>query len=113
MWHPSTRQNNNSKALLSLKVIHLAAVSDEADFLTMLLDANVKALYNVCHTARGLGARVILASSTRAISGLLGSGKAPDASGRVEPVKLEDGVAPLDHYGLSRRGSCCHFGRSR
>jgi hypothetical protein len=59
-----------------------------------------------------LGARVILASSTRAISGLLGSGKAPDASGRVEPVKLEDGVAPLDHYGLSRRGSCCHFARS-
>ena len=73
-------------------IIHLAAVSDEADFLGMLLDANVKALFNVCHAARSRNARILVASSTRAISGLTG-----DRSRGGRMVTVDEGTAPEDH----------------
>jgi nucleoside-diphosphate-sugar epimerase len=79
-------------------VVHLAAVSDEADFLTMLLDANVKAVYNVLHSARQIGARAILASSTRAVSGMLHGEHHREGS----TLAVGDGVAPKDHYGLTK-----------
>ncbi len=75
-------------------ILHLAAEPDEADFLTRLLKPNVVGVYNVFASARKHGVkRVVIASSCQVVFGLDTGGK---------PIKLEDGVAPPNHYALTK-----------
>jgi nucleoside-diphosphate-sugar epimerase len=75
-------------------VIHLAATPDESDFLTHLLEPNVRGLYHVCDAARRQGVkRLILASSVQVAFG-------HDWS--KEPVRLEDGPRVINHYALTK-----------
>jgi nucleoside-diphosphate-sugar epimerase len=75
-------------------VLHLAAQPDDADFLTCLLEPNVIGLYNVFASAKNHGVkRLVVASSCQVI---LGHEK------RDEPITLDDGVAPQNHYALTK-----------
>ena len=73
-------------------LIHLAACSDDADFVTRLVPANVIGAYNAFEAARleNVG-RVILASSCQAA----------DLVGRRPKITVEDRF-PTDHYGLTK-----------
>ena len=74
-------------------IIHLAAFPDPADFIDVLLEPNVVGLHHICEAAVEVGARrLILASTLQVISGL----------GRDGPVRIEDGVAPTNHYALTK-----------
>ncbi len=76
-------------------VIHLAAQPDRADFIDGLLQPNVVGLFHVMDAARNnQTARVILASSVQVVSGLL--------RGPALPVRAADGVAPVNHYALTK-----------
>ena len=73
-------------------VIHLAACSDDADFVTRLVPANVIGLFNVFEAVRLEGVtRMILASSCQAA----------DLAGRKECITTAD-CFPTDHYGLTK-----------
>lgn len=75
-------------------ILHLAAEPNEADFLTRLLEPNVIGLYNVFAGATKLGVkRIIIASSCQVVLNLETGGK---------PIRLEDGVAPPNHYALTK-----------
>ncbi len=75
-------------------VVHLAAFANEADFMTVLLPANVIGLYHVCDQARQAGVKkLILASSVQAVGG---------HDCRQKLVRVEDGTAPTNHYALTK-----------
>lgn len=74
-------------------VVHLAAATDDADFLDVLLRPNVIGLYRVMDAARRAELRrVVLASSMQAVSGLP----------RHRPRGTDEGPAPTNHYGLTK-----------
>ena len=74
-------------------VIHLGAYPNNADFLNVLLEPNVRGLYHVCAAAVAAGVqRLVIASSLQVISGL----------GKEGLIRVEDGVAPTNHYALTK-----------
>lgn len=76
-------------------VIHLAAYPNDADFLAVLLEPNVRGLYHICDAARQAGVkRLVLASSIQVISG----------HGRQEgtTIHLTDDAKPTNHYALTK-----------
>lgn len=74
-------------------VVHLGAYPNNADFLDVLLEPNVRGLYHVCAAAVEAGVkRLILASSLQVISGHTREGT----------LKAEDGAAPTNHYALTK-----------
>ena len=74
-------------------IIHLAAFPDDADFTKRLVPNNVIGLYNACEAAKQSEtvSRLVLASSDEVIYGL---------PWRQQPICLEDGVYPENHYAL-------------
>ncbi len=75
-------------------VIHLGAYPNDADFIDVLLEPNVRGLYHVCDAARELGVRrLVLASSVQAVTAHLRKG---------DLVRVEDGPAPVNHYALTK-----------
>ena len=74
-------------------IIHLAAFPDPADFIDVLLEPNVIGLHHICQAAVEAGVRrLIMASTLQVISGL----------GHDRPVQIKDGVAPTNHYALTK-----------
>lgn len=75
-------------------VIHLGAYPNDADFLDVLLEPNVRGLYHICDAAREFGVeRLSLASTMQTVTGH----GWPDHA-----LKIEDGPAPVNHYALSK-----------
>jgi uronate dehydrogenase len=75
-------------------VIHLGAYPNDADFVSVLLEPNVRGLYHICDAARELGVRrLVLASSVQAVTAHLRRGGL---------VRVEDGPAPANHYALTK-----------
>lgn len=73
-------------------VIHLAACSDDADFISKLVPSNVIGIFNVFEAARIAGVnRVILASSCQSA----------DLVGKKKCISIKDRF-PTDHYGLTK-----------
>jgi uronate dehydrogenase len=75
-------------------VIHLGAYPNDADFLDMLLEPNVRGLFHVCDAARQLGVRrLVLASTLQTVTGHVV---------RDGLVRIEDGALPTNHYALTK-----------
>jgi uronate dehydrogenase len=76
-------------------VIHLAAYPNDADFIEVLLEPNVRGLYHVCDAARQAGVkRLVLASTIQVISG---------HGWQDQPtIHIEDGAKPTNHYALTK-----------
>lgn len=75
-------------------VVHLAAVTDDADFADVLLEPNVRGLFVVCDSARNAGVeRLVLVSSLQTVEGHGWTGPT---------IRLADGPAPTNHYGLTK-----------
>lgn len=73
-------------------IIHLAACSDDADFISHLVPSNVIGLFNTFEAARLSGVkRVIFASSCQAV----------DLVGRRKRISVKDRF-PTDNYGLTK-----------
>ena len=73
---------------------HLAAYPDDADFLDVLLDPNVRGLFHVCDAAREFGVeRLVLASTVQVIGG---------RGYRGPTARVADGVSPTNHYALTK-----------
>ncbi len=76
-------------------LIHLGAEPDDCDFITRLLPSNIAGAYNVMDSARRHKLRrVVLASSMQVMSGLWKK--------FGYPVGVEQGTAPLNHYGVTK-----------
>lgn len=76
-------------------VIHLGAYPNDADFIDVLLEPNVRGLYHICDAAREFGVkRLVLASTLQTVTGH----GYPD--GRT--IRIEDGPKPVNHYALSK-----------
>ena len=74
-------------------VVHLGAYPNDADFVDVLLEPNVRGLYHVCAAAAEAGVRrLVLASSLQVISGLPLEGV----------ITADDGAAPTNHYALTK-----------
>ncbi len=74
-------------------VIHLGAYPNNADFVDVLLEPNVRGLYHVCAAAVESGVkRLVLASSLQVISG----------HKREGIIRIEDGAKPTNHYALTK-----------
>ena len=75
-------------------VIHLAAHTDDGDFIDTLLEPNVRGLYRVCDAARRAKVgRLILGSSLQVAEG---------HDWNTGTVRIEDGPAPANHYALTK-----------
>lgn len=75
-------------------VINLGAYPNEADFIDVLLEPNVRGLFHVCAAAREFKVqRLCLASTMQTLTGH----NWPDRT-----IHLEDGVAPVNHYALTK-----------
>lgn len=71
-------------------IIHLAAYSDDSDFVKKLVPNNIIGVYNICEVARIEKInRLILASSVQTISGI----------NKTNKIGVEDRF-PTNHYGL-------------
>jgi uronate dehydrogenase len=76
------------------RVVHLAAQPDRGDFLTQIVPNNYVGLHHVLEAAvEHVVQRLVLASTMQVVSGLLR---------RERMVRLADGVAPDNHYALSK-----------
>lgn len=76
-------------------VVHLAATSDEADFMTELLPNNIVGLYRLLEAAARAGVgRLVLASTIQVI---IGVSRPLDRPGR-----LSDGTAPVNDYAATK-----------
>jgi uronate dehydrogenase len=75
-------------------VIHLGAYPNDADFLDVLLEPNVRGLFHICDAAREFGVqRLSLASTMQTVTG----------HGWPErPIRIEEGPAPVNHYALTK-----------
>lgn len=74
-------------------IIHLGAYPNNADFLQVLLEPNVRGLYHVCAAGAEAGVRrLALASSLQVISGHQKEGL----------IRIEDGAKPTNHYALTK-----------
>jgi uronate dehydrogenase len=75
-------------------VIHLGAYPNDADFLKVLLEPNVRGLFHICDAAREFGVqRLSLASTLQTVAG---HGSPP------RPIRIEEGPAPTNHYALTK-----------
>lgn len=75
-------------------VIHLGAYPNDADFIDVLLEPNVRGLYHVCAAAREFGVkRLVLASTLQVVGGGWKGNR---------PVRIADGVKPMNHYALTK-----------
>ena len=80
-------------------LIHLAATTDDADFVRELLPNNILGLYYVLEAARKHGLRrVILASSIQTVSGHWRHRK----PGESRLIRVEDGTAPRNQYAVTK-----------
>jgi len=76
-------------------VVHLAATTDDADFLTRLLPDNIVGLFQVLEAAvRQHVRRVIVASSIQVVAGI------PPPAGR--PLRVDDGTCATNHYAATK-----------
>jgi uronate dehydrogenase len=76
-------------------VIHLGAYPNDADFIDVLLEPNVRGLYHICDAARQFGVqRLVLASTLQTVSGH----RYPDD----RTIHIEDGPLPVNHYALTK-----------
>ena len=74
-------------------VIHLGAYPNNADFLDVLMEPNVRGLYNVCSAAADSSVkRLVLASSLQVVNGHHKEGV----------IRIEDGSKPTNHYALTK-----------
>jgi len=73
-------------------IIHLAACSDDADFISKLVPANVIGVFNVFEAARIAGVKRIIYASSCQVADLVG---------KKEHISVNDRF-PTDHYGLTK-----------
>lgn len=77
-------------------VVHLGAYPNDADFLEVLLEPNVRGLFHICDAAREFKIeRLILASTLQVVTG-------HRLKGPNQTVRIEDGPAPVNHYALTK-----------
>jgi uronate dehydrogenase len=75
-------------------VVHLGAYPNDADFLDVLLEPNVRGLFHICDAAREFGVkRLALASTLQTVAG---HGSPP------RPIRIEEGPAPTNYYALTK-----------
>lgn len=75
-------------------VIHLGAYPNDADFIDVLLEPNVRGLFHICDAAREFKVqRLSLASTLQTVAG---HGSPP------RPIRIEEGPAPTNHYALTK-----------
>ena len=75
-------------------VIHLGAYPNDADFLDVLLEPNVRGLFHICDAAREFNVqRLSLASTMQTVTGH----GWPDRA-----IRIEEGPAPVNHYALTK-----------
>jgi uronate dehydrogenase len=75
-------------------VIHLGAYPNDADFLSVLLEPNVRGLYHICDAAREFKVeRLSLASTMQTVTG---------HGWPMRPIRIEEGPAPVNHYALTK-----------
>jgi len=78
-------------------IIHLGAVTDDADFMSQILPNNIIGVFNVMEAARKHNVqRVVLASSGQVVSGL----RWREIKDR--DITAADGVAPTNYYAVSK-----------
>jgi nucleoside-diphosphate-sugar epimerase len=76
-------------------VLHLGAYPNDADFIDVLLEPNVRGLFHICDAAREFGVkRLMLASTLQTVSGF--------AYQEGETVRIADGPKPVNHYALTK-----------
>jgi hypothetical protein len=77
-------------------ILHLGAYPNDADFLEVLLEPNVRGLFHICDAARQVKAeRLILASTLQVVTG-------HRQQDRTRTVRIEDGPTPVNHYALTK-----------
>jgi uronate dehydrogenase len=76
-------------------VLHLGAYPNDADFIDVLLEPNVRGLYHICDAAREFGIKRLMLAST--LQTVTGHGY---PEGRT--IRIEDGPMPVNHYALSK-----------
>jgi uronate dehydrogenase len=88
-------QNAVRRAVEGMEVvIHLGAYPNDADFLDVLLEPNVRGLFHICDAAREFKVqRLSLASTLQTVAG---HGSPP------RPIRIEEGPAPTNHYALTK-----------
>jgi uronate dehydrogenase len=75
-------------------IIHLGAYPNDADFIDVLLEPNVRGLYHICDAAREFKVdRLVLSSTMQTVSGH----GFPD-----RPIRIDEGPAPINHYALTK-----------
>jgi uronate dehydrogenase len=75
-------------------IIHLGAYPNDADFIDVLLEPNVRGLYHICDAAREFKVkRLVLASTLQVVTG---------HRRQRDFVRTEDGPAPVNHYALTK-----------
>src|SRR5215212_8080658 len=75
-------------------IVHLGAYPNDADFLEILLEPNVRGLFHICDAAREFKVeRLSLASTMQTVTG---HGWPPRA------IRVEEGPAPVNHYALTK-----------
>jgi nucleoside-diphosphate-sugar epimerase len=75
-------------------VLHLGAYPNDADFIDVLLEPNVRGLYHICDASREFGVkRLILASTLQVVTGHGWPERA---------IRVEEGPAPVNHYALTK-----------
>jgi uronate dehydrogenase len=75
-------------------VIHLGAYPNDADFLDVLLEPNVRGLFHICDAAREFKVqRLSLASTLQTVAG---------HGSPLRPIRIEEGPAPTNHYALTK-----------
>ena len=75
-------------------VIHLGAYPNDADFIDVLLEPNVRGLFHVFDAAREFGVqRFAMASTMQTVTGHQGGDRL---------IRIEDGPAPVNHYALAK-----------
>ena len=75
-------------------VIHLGAYPNDADFIDVLLEPNVRGLYHICDAAREFGIeRLVLSGTMQTVSGH----GFPDRA-----IRIDEGPAPVNHYALTK-----------
>ncbi len=75
-------------------VVHLGAYPNDADFLDVLLEPNVRGLFHICDAAREFKVqRLSLASTMQTVTG---------HGWPARPIRIEEGPAPVNHYALTK-----------
>lgn len=76
-------------------VLHLGAYPNDADFIDVLMEPNVRGLYHVCDAAREFGVkRLMLASTLQTVTG--------HGYPEGKTIRIEDGPMPVNHYALTK-----------